>query len=81
MKVAIMLRSPQNNGDRVSVSTRRDFRMVMEAYNFHAESIGSQRTIMRRLGPDNVLVGLSAEERDRIPRSLIDELERDMRPA
>jgi hypothetical protein len=76
-----MLRTPQNNGDRVIIPNRFDYRLALEAYNFHAESVGPQRIVMRRLGPDRIIFAGAKKVRREMTRSFITSLERDMRPA
>jgi len=76
-----MLRTPQNNGDRVLVSNRNDFRLALEAYNFHAEQISSQAIVMRRLGPDTVIFDGQLEARKAMTADFISQLQRDIRLA
>jgi len=72
------MRTPQNNGDRISISNRHDYRTALEAYNFHAECIGSQRIVMLRLGPDEIVfAGAEAVRREMTPQ-FIAALERDI---
>ena len=75
------MRTPQNNGDRVSICNRRDYRTALEAYNFHAECIDPQRIIMVRLGPDRIVFAGAEKVRREMTPHFIAALERDMRPA
>lgn len=69
---------PQNNGDRVSISSRSDFRLALEAYNFHAERVGPQRTVMRRLGPDSVIFEGQLRVRQNMTAHFTEQLRRDI---
>jgi hypothetical protein len=69
---------PQNNGDRVSISNRSDFRLALEAHNFHAEEVGSQRMIMRRLGPDGVIFEGQLLVRRNMTAHFVEQLRRDI---
>jgi hypothetical protein len=75
------MRTPQNNGDRVSISNRRDYRAALEAYNFHAESIHPQKIVMVRLGPDRIMFDGAEKVRSEMTPHFMAALERDMRPA
>jgi hypothetical protein len=74
-----MLITPQENGDRVQIPNRSDFRLALEAFNFHPEEINPQTIIMRRLGPDAVVFQGQQKVRERLTADFISQLQREMR--
>ena len=75
----VMLKLPQNNGDCVSIPNRPDYRMIFEAFNFEAAYGDPQRIVMRRAGPDWIILAGADRVRGALSPAIISSLMSDMR--